>query len=186
MGHGRNGAGETATVQTLPPRARFVLRLDPSLLPRASAVGGFPLDVPINRCTVAAGKRTMRLGPDEWLLWAQDREGEQIGREVSASLFQLHHSLVDISHARVTLSVSGTRAALTINSGCALDLSAAAFPAGTATRTLLGKAEIVLARWDAMPSFEIECARSFAGYVQDFLHEAQRQIVASADGVALD
>jgi len=30
-----------------------------------------------------------------------------------------------------------------INGGCALDLSTVAFPAGTATRTLLGKAEIV-------------------------------------------
>jgi len=49
-----------------------------------------------------------------------------------------------------------------------------AFPAGSATRTLLGKAEIVLSRPGEAPSFEVECARSFARYVRDFLLEAAR------------
>ena len=87
----------------------------------------------------------MRLGPDEWLLSGPLSEAAQIAGDVEAALRGLHHALVDVGHARVALSVSGPRAADAINSGCALDLSPAAFPAGTATRTLLGKAEIVLA-----------------------------------------
>ena len=94
---------------------------------------------------------------------------------METALAGLHHALVDVGHARVALSVSGPRAADAINSGCALDLSPLAFPVGSATRTLLGKAEIVLARWDDVPAFEIECGRSFAAYVRDFLHEAGRQ-----------
>jgi len=56
------------------------------------------------------------------------------------------------------------------------------FPTGAATRTLLGKAEIVLSRWDDVPTFEIECARSFAAYVRDFLQDAARQYRAPARG----
>ena len=117
----------------------------------------------------------MRLGPDEWLLSGPLSEAAQIAPTWRRRWRGPHHSLVDVGHARVALSVSGPRAADAINSGCALDLATAAFPAGTATRTLLGKAEIILARWDEAPAFEIECARSLAAYVRDFLTEAARQ-----------
>jgi sarcosine oxidase, subunit gamma len=172
--------GDAAVIRLLAPRARFSLRLDLSLLSRAKTVAGFALDLPINRCTGAASRTAMRLGPDEWLLSGPVSESEQIAGDVEAALARLHHALVDVGHARVALSVSGPRAANVINAGCALDLSPAAFPAGTATRTLLGKAEIVLSKWDETPAFEIECGRSFAAYVRDFLYEAARQYRASA------
>jgi sarcosine oxidase subunit gamma len=50
------------------------------------------------------------------------------------------------------------------------------------TRTLLGKAEIILSKCDDAPTFEIECARSFAAYVRDFLHDAARQYRTPALG----
>jgi sarcosine oxidase subunit gamma len=65
-------------------------------------------------------------------------------------------------------------AATVLNTGCPLDLSQAAFPAGTATRTLVGKCEVILARTDERPAFEVECGRSFAHYLSDFLLEAAR------------
>ena len=117
----------------------------------------------------------MRVGPDEWQLAGPESEAAQIAGELAAALERLHHALVDVSHARVALAVSGARAANVINSGCALDLAPAAFPTGAATRTLLGKAEIILSKAGELPAFEIECARSFAVYVRDFLLEAARQ-----------
>jgi sarcosine oxidase subunit gamma len=39
---------------------------------------------------------------------------------------------------------------------------------------LLGKAEIILSRPSDATAFEIECARSYAAYVRDFLIEAAR------------
>jgi len=78
--------------------------------------------------------------------------------------------------------MSGPRAADVINSGCALDLASPVFPAGAATRTLLGKAEIILSKCDDAPTFEIECARSFAAYVRDFLLDAARQYRTPARG----
>ena len=174
-GRAPDAQGDAVAIRLLAPRARFSLRLDPSRLSRAKGSAGFALDLPINRCQAVGGRAAMRLGPDEWLLCGPQGEAAQIAADVEAALAGLHHALVDVGHARIALSVSGPRAADAINSGCALDLLPAAFPAGTATRTLLGKAEITLARWDAAPVFEIECGRSFAAYVRDFLHDAARQ-----------
>ena len=69
----------------------------------------------------------------------------------------------------------GAQAPAVINSGCPLDLSAAAFPTGAVTRTLLGKCEVILARTSDEPAFEIECGRAYAAYVAAFLREAARE-----------
>jgi sarcosine oxidase subunit gamma len=173
-GQEAHAEGDAVVVRLLPPRARFSLRIDATRLLRTDGHAGFA-DLAINRCRVVNGREAMRLGPDEWLLSGPLSETGKIAADVEAALAQLHYALVDVGHAHVALSLSGPRAAEAINSGCALDLGPAAFPAGTATRTLLGKAEIVLARWGEAPAFEIECPRSFAAYVRDFLVTAARQ-----------
>ena len=61
--------------------------------------------------------------------------------------------------------------ALLLNEGCPLDLDAAAFPPGRCTRTLFGKAEIVLWRRD-VDAWRVEVARSFAPYLLALLREA--------------
>ncbi len=179
VGRASSAKGDAVAIRLLAPRARFSLRVRPSLLARAKGSAGFALDLPINRCQAMGARMAMRLGPDEWLLCGPQSEAAQITGDVQAALAGLRYALVDVGHARVALSVSGPGAAGAINGGCALDLSPLAFPAGTATRTLLGKAEIILARWDPAPAFEIECGRSFAAYVRDFLHDAARQFHAS-------
>lgn len=170
-------------VRLLAPRARFALRVDPALLPAGGAIAGFVLDMGLNRWREAARGKALRLGPDEWLLWAGEEEGSRIAADVSAALAGRHFSLVDVSHGRAAFAVSGTEAAFLLNSGCPLDLSPAAFPAGAATRTLIGKCEVVLARADdgqtgGRPAFEVECGRSFASYLRDFLLEAAHELRA--------
>jgi len=169
-----SATSEPVLIRLLPPRARFSLRFDSALLSTPARVAGLTLDMPINRYVFSASSTAMRLGPDEWLLSGPEGETAQIAADVGEALAGLHHSLVDISHRHVALSVSGPRAADVLNSGCPLDLSSSAFPAGCATRTLLGKADVVLAKTDDLPTFEIECGRSFAAYIHDFLLEAAR------------
>jgi sarcosine oxidase subunit gamma len=60
-----------------------------------------------------------------------------------------------------------------LNGGCPLDLDPSAFPAGAATRTVFGKAEIVLLR-EADDRFRVECWRSFSDYVFGLLEAAAR------------
>lgn len=170
-------AHDGAIIRVLPPRARFCLRLDPAALGVHRAVAGFALDIAINRCAAngRAERIALRLGPDEWQLLGRVEESEAIVREVEAALGGMHHSLVDVSHRQVAFAVSGPESANVVSAGCPLDLAAHVFAQGHATRTLLGRAEIILIRPDATASFEIECGRSFAGYVRDFLREAARE-----------
>jgi sarcosine oxidase, subunit gamma len=165
---------DTLAIRLLPPRARFSLRVDPALLPAGGRVADFSLDVAVNRRTATATRTAMRLGPNEWLLRAAESEAAQVAGDVGAALAGRHFSLVDVSHSRIGLAVSGARAAQTMNAGCPLDLSPVGFPVGMATRTLLGKCEVILAKTDEQPAFEIECGRSFASYLRDFLLEAAR------------
>jgi sarcosine oxidase subunit gamma len=89
-------------------------------------------------------------------------------------------SLVDISHRHIAIAVAGCRAREVINAGCPLDLHDTSFPAGSATRTLLGKSEIILMRTGSAQVYRIECLRSFATYVHNFLSSAAGEFMASA------
>ena len=166
-------------IRPLQAEARWALRLPEGDAAKLTAVAGFQLDQPINRFRMHEGRSAARLGPDEWLLLAPEADAEMVAAELTAGLKGQHHALVDISHRNVGLMVSGPAAAIVLNAGCPLDLHPDRFPPGMATRTLLGKCEILLYRVDhgpnAAPAYRIECARSYATYVSAFLTEAARE-----------
>ena len=168
--HARQGVA----IRILPPEARFSLRLPMGAAAAAGEVAGFALSMPINRHQANGARWSARLGPNEWLIGGPEADGEAIERAVEAALGGAVHALADVSHRNVGIEVSGPAAAAVLNAGCPLDLSDAAFPAGSATRTLLGKGEIALIRPDAASAFRVECWRSFAPYIHGFLVEAAR------------
>ena len=144
----RNGADRLPgglSVRLLPPTARLSLRLRGSPAP-ATAIGDVRLDQPINRAAEAGDTWSARLGPDEWLIGCAEADVDQIQQRIETSLSNAAHALVDVSHRNVAFEIAGPQASAALNAGCPLDLGDAAFPAGTATRTLLGKAEVVLIR----------------------------------------
>ncbi len=115
------------------------------------------------RATVSGQRALLWLGPEEFLLLAPEGvESSQLS------------GTVDVSHRDVGIGVAGPRALWVINAFCALDLHHSAFPIGMCTRTLLGKAQIMLWR-TATDTFRIEVARSFAPYVRACLDEARRE-----------
>ena len=158
-------------VRPLPPAARFSLRTR-QVAGLPAEVAGFRLDQAINRVSGNGERWSARLGPDEWLLGAPEADADQLAGEIGAALASRPHALVAVSHRNVAIEVSGRGAADALNAGCPLDLSDAAFPAGTATRTLLGKCEIVLIRAGSGPTYQVEVWRSFATYAHGFLVEA--------------
>ena len=150
-------------VTPAPEQARLSLRGD------AAALGAaFGIALPIEPCRAApAGDRTaLWLGPDEWLLLAPP------GTLDPAILVQ-GGAVVDIGHRQVGLALDGPGAADALAAGCPLDLHASAFPCGMCTRTVFGKAEIVLWR-QGDTRFHVEVWRSFAGYVHGLLEVASR------------
>lgn len=159
-------------ILVLPPACRFSLRIAGGAAP-ATNIAGFNLAMPITRFTASNGRIAMRLGPDEWLLIADEPAGsETIAADLSRTFTGHGVSLVDIGHRNIGLELTGDAAGRVLNAGCPLDLDDRSFPTGMATRTLIGKAEVVLARLTDEPRYRIEVWRSFGPYIHAFLAEA--------------
>jgi sarcosine oxidase subunit gamma len=158
----------------MPPAARFILRGDGNI---ADSVGniffGAPLPQKACRATEVERRTAMWLGPDEWLLIAEDEDAAKLFGTLEGSVERQPHSLVDVSHRQIGLIAQGRCTARVISAGCPLELSLGAFPVNMAVRTILAKAEIVLRR-RSDDQFHIEVWRSFANYVSAFLAEAAR------------
>ena len=153
----------------VPPLTRLAVRAGPQAAIALAGMLRVALPTTPCRSNRTSERAALWLGPDEWLVLAED-----------GTTFPTAHagaSIVDVSHRDTALSVSGPRAAWTINALCALDLHPAVFPVGMCTRTVFGKAQIVLWR-TGDDSFHIEVARSFAPYVWACLEEARREFLA--------
>ena len=145
------------TVSIVPPVARHKL------------CGASPMDLPRTACRakdLAPGVTALWLGPEEWLLLGQTDP------QAAPQAAPQADSVVDVGHAFAGLEIAGPAAAEMINACCPLDLDTAAFPTGMCTRTIFGKAEIILWRRDT-DRFRIEVARSFAAYVLALLRETE-------------
>ena len=170
---GREFSAPSVKLVVLPPAHRISLRAPAASVAALSGVLGLTLPQK-PKASASKGSRTaLWLGPDEWLVID---DGARDPLEDCASVEALH-SAVGISHRNVAVSVTGPGAANTINAGCPQDLSLAAFPVGACSRTILGKAEIVLLR-TAEDAFRVECWRSFSDYVVAFLEDAARDAAA--------
>jgi sarcosine oxidase subunit gamma len=150
------------------PAARFALRGGEAIAQAAGAALALRLAAKVGRTVEREGLAALCLGPDEWLLLGPPEQEGDLQHILHAALQSLPHSLVSIGHRDAAFVLRGSAAADVINAGCPLDLRMAAFPAGCCSRTLLGKAEIVLWRRESHV-FRIEVARSLAAYVREFL-----------------
>ncbi len=146
-----------ARLTALPPTARLLIRGELHGLPQLAPCRAVP----------AGDNFLLWLGPDEFLLVASD--------EATPTL-DIPAATIDVSHRDAALGVSGSRATWVINTFCALDLHLSAFPIGMCTRTVSGKAEILLWR-TGEEEFRIDVARSFAPYVWACLEEARREFL---------
>lgn len=171
------GEGARAlAIRPLAPQIRLSLRLRPgNAPPEDGTLAASLLGMATNSFAQTGARALMRLGPDEWLLREEGEDASAAARAIAAALGDTFHALVDVSHRNVGFSVEGACAHAALAAGCPLDLAPAAFPDATATRTVLGKAEIVLLR-RGEEHFEVECWRSFADYVRDFLVTAARDV----------
>jgi sarcosine oxidase subunit gamma len=141
----------------------------------ASAVLGLNISDVACRSATNAPRAALWLGPDEQLLLSSVSDGPSIVQQLQEALAGQPHSLVDVSHRQIALEMTGVLASTVLNAGCPLDLYPASFPVGMCTRTVLGKADIVL--WRTGPdTFHIEVWRSFAEYASRFLAEAAREL----------
>lgn len=166
-------AGQSGlAVRAIDDCARFNLRIAPANAGHAAGAFGCPLPERIGALADVNSKMALRLGPDEWQLYAPLFERDTIEAKFAALYPQSTHSLVDIGHRDIGIAIEGSAAVLALRSACALDLAIMAD--GTATRTIFDKAQIVLIRHDAQ-RFRIEVWRSFASHVFGLLRASARE-----------
>lgn len=165
---------EPVTLQAHPFRGKLILRAGADVAVRAADSLGFALP-PTLRAARGDGIAALWLGPDEWLLLADADGSEPLASRLRAALAEHHHAVVDVSDRLAGIAVRGGRAADVLAAGCALDLHVRAFPAGMVTRTLLGKAQLVLHRPEDAAGFDLYVNASLAPYVWLFLENAARE-----------
>lgn len=164
---GRAAGGANVSIQPAADAFRLALRAPEKSVATLSKALGVKLPVKPKTSTVSGSRSALWLGPDEWLVIDAGKADPNADLAKSRVL----HSAVDVSHRNCAILVSGMVAADVLNAGCPLDLSLAAFPVGAATRTVLGKIEIVLMR-TGEDVFHVECWRSFADYAFTYLADA--------------
>ncbi len=158
-------------LRELPPCTRLSLQGGLAALPALGAAFGLALPAEPLRATAAAARAALWLGPDEWLLLAEDGAAGPLLSALEAARGEVPASLVDVSHCWRGIELAGPDAAPLLNEGCPLDLDDGAFPPGRCTRTLFGKAEILL--WQREPGlWRLEVARSFVPWLLGLLREA--------------
>lgn len=148
------------------PAERISLRARAADIAALSKIIGVSLPQQPKHSATKGTRSALWLGPDEWLVIDTGRKSPFADLQGVDIL----HSATDISHRNTAILVSGEGAEATINAGCPQDLSLAVFPVGAASRTIFGKAEIVLWRLSET-EFRVECWRSFAAYVFALLSE---------------
>ena len=162
-----------------PPQARFSLRLAAERRPRASATAaGFRARHGRSTARAADGRAVAaRLGPNEWLLIGPEADADVIAGEIAAALGGRFHALVDIGHRNVAHRGRRPRARPT----CSTRL-----PARPRRRRLpdrhrhphaarQGRDRAPAPRRRARP-ISVECWRSFAPYVHDFLQRGGARV----------
>lgn len=164
-----------ARLAVLPDAVKLSFRGRQSSLQAAGEAFGIVLPQTACRFSVKGNRVAYWLGPDEWLLQATGEQPATLYSDMEKALAGQSCSLVDVSHRSDAFALSGPMSAYVLNHGCPLDLSQGAFPVGMCTRTILGKATIMLSRPDD-ETFHIDVWRSFAPYVWQLLDEARGEL----------
>ena len=107
-----------------PFAARWILRGGAEVSAPAGAAFGAPPPLEPLRAAAEGARAALWLGPDEWLLIAEDDE-PGLGAAVEAALAGVPHALVDVSHRQCAIELAGPGAARLLNAGVPLDLDLA-------------------------------------------------------------
>jgi sarcosine oxidase subunit gamma len=158
------------------------LRADPvdaALLARiGDALAAVPPTVPNTVAAATDGEgHVMWLGPDEWLVVAQEGAPAEVSAAIEAAVRAAaagaFFTVVDVSANRVGIEIAGPGAADLLASGCALDLERG-LPVGGCAQTLLARANVVL--WhvadDPEPVYRVLVRPSFVRYLVAWLRDA--------------
>ena len=159
------------SVRPTPALAHLLLHCDPHDADAIGARVGVALSPEMLRGTTTDGWSALHLAPDEWLLIGDIARAPSMIGAIEEAAREAPLSLVDISDRFLAWDLAGPRVEDLLAAGCPVDLALPAFPVEQCTRTLFGKATVMLWR-TGDDAFRLEVARSFAPYVAALLARA--------------
>ena len=170
---GRRSASEL-TLTDLTPLTKIAVRAEPAGA-TAQRMAGPPATVLVTspvagECLVLAGPGE-RASVESWLASLPN------GAE--------HHvSVIDLTHGRALIRLTGRRAADVLAKECAVDLGDRGCPDGRALRTAVAglAVDVVREDLDGVPSYLLHCERSSGQYLFDALLDAGSEFGVDVDG----
>jgi len=145
-----------------PDNSRFVSIFEESI--------GVALPVQPNSVSRKQGLIVAWLGPDEWLLIAENDSDNVLQARLKTTLSDVHFALTDLSGGQTVISVSGERSLELLSKGCTLDLHPRVFGPSQCAQSQLAKANVlILPRASNLCAFDVIVRRSFADYLWRWL-----------------
>ena len=181
----RAAAGLTLT--DLAPLAKAAVRASvDSALARA-------LGMPFGRAARDSdGALVVGSGPGEWLVVGPIGTGRallgRLGEMTAKAGGQDLVTILDLTHGRALLRLTGAQAAAVLAKLCAIDLADARTPNGAAFRSSVAKLVTDVVRDDQqslagpVPSYLLHCERSYGQYLFDALLDAGAEFGIDIDG----
>lgn len=152
------------TAEVMGEKVRLSLRVKSKDRTAIAKALGLTLPAKIGATSSKGDAMVACLGAEEWIIIGdRSKHGKLYDKALKLSSKYVM-SVTDVSHRNVAVTLTGPAAAETVNVGCPLDMSLAAFPVGKCTRTVFENAPILLLR-NSEDSFTMECWRSFAPYM---------------------
>ncbi len=134
------------------------------------AVTAWGLELPLKpRWVNAQGLTLLWAGPGQWLV---RRSGSFAQLEADLSGWTSHATLIDQSHSRAALTISGPRVRDALAKGFEIDLHPRAFRAGDVAMTVAVGISALLWQLDDRPTYEVAVPRSMAGGFGHWLSDA--------------
>lgn len=157
------------------------------ILVRASMDGRVArtLDVPFGRAARDEhGVLVVGSGPGEWLLLAPPGTGTETVRRVEEVRDREMASILDVTHGRALVRISGEKARDLLSKVCGIDFSEELTPNMTALRSSVAKLATDLVRddQDRVRSYLLHCERSFGQFLFDSLFDAGDEFDIEVEG----
>ncbi|MGH7153039.1 MAG: sarcosine oxidase subunit gamma [Acetobacteraceae bacterium] len=132
----------------------------------------FALDLPSAGGSGQSGDLiALWLQPETWLLMAPRGVEGALAREVKAACGDAG-SVVDQTHGRAVLSISGTAARGVLGRICRIDLHPRRFGPGRVAATPIAELACLVCQRDATPSFDLLVSSSVAGWFAEAVRHA--------------
>ncbi len=166
------GYAAISGIQEIAGRAKIILRAkadDKALAMKIKDVLGIPLTMRVNHAQINKKISLLCLGPDEWMIWADDKHKQDILKSLQEAVKEKSAALVDVSDYYTIIRLDAEHSVDILTAACPLDLET--IKVDECAQSHYANTAILLHRVGNTTCFDIQVRRSFADYLwRYFIH----------------